>query len=68
MSVKVTLQDINDHVPIFDEQFYTVTVTEAAAVNSTILTVTVSEKNMNVRSNNRTGVCKGLIEFGIYYY
>ena len=42
MSVKVTLEDINDHVPIFDEKFYTVTATEGAAVNATILTVQVS--------------------------
>jgi len=41
VSVKVTLEDINDHVPIFDEQFYTVAVTEGAAVNSVILTVKV---------------------------
>ena len=47
MSVKVTLEDINDHVPIFGEQFYTVTATEDAAVNATILTVKVSVKNVN---------------------
>ena len=47
VSVKVTLEDINDHVPIFDEQFYTVMATEGAAVNATILTVKVSEKNAN---------------------
>ena len=47
MSVKVALEDINDHVPIFDEQFYTVTVMEGAAINTTILTVKVSERNVN---------------------
>lgn len=46
MSVKVTLEDINDHAPIFDEQIYTVTATEDAAVNATILTVKVSEKKI----------------------
>ena len=44
VSVKVTLEDINDHVPVFDEQFYTVTVTEGAAVNSMILTVKVMQR------------------------
>lgn len=48
VSVKVTLEDINDHVPIFDEHFYTVTATEGAAVNSTILTVKVTGKILNV--------------------
>jgi len=49
VTVKVTLEDINDHVPIFDEQFYTETATEVAAVNSTILTVKVrvTEKTLN---------------------
>ncbi|KAJ7337301.1 hypothetical protein OS493_010160, partial [Desmophyllum pertusum] len=43
--VKVTLQDINDHIPTFDEQFYTVTVTESTAVNTTILTVKATDKD-----------------------
>lgn len=47
VSVKVTLEDINDHVPIFDEQIYVVTATEGATVNSTILTVKVSVVNVN---------------------
>ena len=47
VSVKVALEDINDHVPIFEEQFYTVTVREGAAINTTILTVKVSERNVN---------------------
>ncbi|XP_020621470.1 cadherin EGF LAG seven-pass G-type receptor 2-like [Orbicella faveolata] len=45
VTVKVTLEDINDHVPIFDEQFYTETATEVAAVNSTILTVKATDKD-----------------------
>ena len=53
MTVKVTLQDINDHVPIFDEKFYTVTVTEVVTVNSTILTIKVSGKDENVLILNK---------------
>ena len=47
--VKVTLQDINDHIPTFYKQFYTVTVTESAAVNTTILTVEVCGTNMHIK-------------------
>lgn len=60
VSVKVTLQDVNDHVPIVEEQFYTVTVTEAAAVNSTILTVKVSGKNVNTITNKQYSCMQGL--------
>ena len=44
VSVKITVQDINDNLPIFGKHFYTVTVTEATAVNTTILTVQVRGK------------------------
>ena len=53
VSVKITLQDINDHLPTFEKRFYTVTATEAAAVNTTILTVKVSGKNVNAVTNKQ---------------
>ena len=44
VSVKVTLQDINDNAPTSDKQFYTVMVSEATNVNTSILAVKVNEK------------------------
>lgn len=74
MSVKVTLEDINDHAPIFDEQIYTVTATEGAAVNATILTVKVSEeKNLECESKTKfghAGTCikmKSVLPFNIRF-
>lgn len=74
VSVKVTLEDINDHAPIFDEQIYTVTATEGAAVNATILTVKVSEKK-NLECETKTkfghaGTCikmKSVLPFNIRF-
>ena len=42
--MKVTLQDINDNVPTFDQQFYTVMVSEATNPNTSILAVKVNDK------------------------
>ena len=41
VSVKIIVEDINDNFPLFGQPFYTVTITEAAVVNTTLLKVQV---------------------------
>lgn len=45
--MNVTLQDINDNFPTFDKESYSVRVSEATDVNTTILTVKVNNKSIS---------------------
>ena len=47
VSVKVSLKDINDNDPTFDRPSYTVTISEATDMNTTILTVEVSAHSVS---------------------
>lgn len=47
VSVKVSLKDINDNDPTFDRPSYTLTISEATDMNTTILTVKVSEHSVS---------------------
>ncbi|XP_022809062.1 protocadherin Fat 4-like isoform X2 [Stylophora pistillata] len=45
--VKINVEDINDNFPLFGQAFYTVTVTDSAAVNTTFLTVQATDKDLD---------------------
>ncbi|RMX53126.1 hypothetical protein pdam_00015549 [Pocillopora damicornis] len=45
VSVKIIVGDINDNFPLFGQPFYTVTITEAAVVNTTLLKVQATDKD-----------------------
>ena len=45
--MKVSLKDINDNDPTFDRLSYTVTISEATDMNTTILTVKVSAHSVS---------------------
>ena len=47
VSVKVSLKDINDNDPTFDRPSYTVTISEATDMNTTILIVKVSSHSVS---------------------
>ena len=45
--MKVSLKDINDNDPTFDRPSYTLTISEATDMNTTILTVKVSAHSVS---------------------
>lgn len=45
MKVNITIEDINDNSPVFDNSNYNVSVKEEIAVNSTILQLRASDRD-----------------------
>lgn len=43
--VEITILDINDHIPSFDEPLYVVNVSELAAINSTVVQLTAFDRD-----------------------
>ncbi|XP_073231929.1 cadherin EGF LAG seven-pass G-type receptor 1-like [Porites lutea] len=50
VSVKVSLKDINDNDPTFDRPSYTLTISEATDMNTTILTVKATDRDVGKNS------------------
>ena len=50
--MKVFLKDINDNDPTFDRPSYSVTISEATDMNTTILTVKVSAHSLSKRQSS----------------
>lgn len=47
-SVTISLQDINDQTPAFDEEHYTATIPERTPPGTVVLTVTASDNDMRM--------------------
>ena len=55
-TVDIIILDINDHVPVFEEQFYQVNVSELEQLNSTVLSLVATDLDEVSHSDKRLNV------------
>ena len=44
-TVNITILDINDHLPLFEESFYQVNISELAEINSTVAILMATDRD-----------------------